>query len=364
MKKILFGTILSLVGIFGVAAQNMNLMQTLAVVKYGDSETVTVKEVKDIVDTQEKEAKRKLTPQEREQIYESVINQKLVLQAAKKAGVTVSGTEVDQAFFQNISQQLGLPRVYSEKELNDLVMQQKKIPFSQFVKEETGMSIDDVKNTIVKPSLLLQRYVLMQNQAELQKVVATDKEIRDYYELNKVQFTRPDSLKMFLVAVPRDNNPNAKTKIEGLLNDLKSGKTSVEKLRAEGTDMKKAGYGSADVVVMKIQQHAAQLGITYERLLEMFEEPLDKPSEILESPQSYQFYEILEKYPFKALELSDVVRPDTTQTVYETVRALITQQKQYQFLEQARQNMIKSLNVPENVQRKRTGDELIKALSW
>lgn len=362
MKKILFVALLSLVGIFGAMAQN--LMQTLAVVKYGDSEAVTVKEVKDIVDTQEKEAKRKLTPQEREQIYESVINQKLVLQAAKKAGVTVSATEVDQMFFQNISQQLGLPRVYSEKELNDLVMQQKKISFTQFVKEETGMSIEEVKNTIVRPSLLLQRYILMKNRDELQKVMATDKEIRDYYELNKVQFTRPDSLKMFLVAVPRENNPNAKAKIEGLLNDLKSGKTSVEKLRAEGTDMQKSGYGSADVVVMKIQQHAAQLGITYERLLAMFEEALNKPSEILETPQSYQFYEILEKYPFKALELSDVVRPDTTQTVYETVRALITQQKQYQYLEQARQDMIKSLNVPENVQRKKTGDDLIKALSW
>lgn len=339
-------------------------MQPLAVVKYNDSETVTVKEVKDLVDSQEKEAGRKLTPQEREQIYEAVINQKLVLQAAKKAGVTVQATEIDQTFLSNISQQLRLPRVYSEKELDDLVRQQKKIPFAQFVKEETGMTIAEVKNNMIRPALLVQRYILTQKQSELQKVAATDKEIRDYYELNKTNFNRPDSLTIFLVAAPKQGNPNAKSKIESLLADLKSGKTSVDKMRAENTDPQKSGYMSTNIFVMKTPQHAASLGISAEQLLAMFDEPLNKPSDVRENPQSYQFYVILEKYPAKSLELSDVIQPNSTETVYEVIRGALTQQKQYQFLEKARQDLLKSLNTAENVQRKKTGDELIKLLSW
>lgn len=368
MKKIFIGTFLVFAGIFSAMAQN--LMQTLAVVKYTDSETVTVKEVKDLVDSQEKEAKRKLTPKEREVLFETVINQKLVLQAAKKANVVVQDSEVDQVFLQNISQQLGLPRIYSEKELNDLVMQQKKMSFDKFVKEETGLSIQDVKKNIIKPSLIGQRYILMQNQDELKKVIATDKEIRDYYELNKANFTRPDSLKIFLVVVPKldpstkKENPNAKTKIEALLADLKSGKTNVDKLRTEGSDPQKSGFGSGNGFIMKTQQNAMQLGISYEQLLGMFDKDLNKPSEVIENAQSYQFYVILEKYPFKTLELSDVVRPDSTQTVYETLRAMVTNQKQMQFLAQAQQTMVKTLNTPENVQRKKTGEELTKALSW
>ena len=364
MKKLAIGTFMVLAGIFAATAQ-ASLYQQLAVVKITDTEVVTVKEVKDIVDTQEKEAGRKLTPQEREQTLETIINQKLIMQAAKKAGVTANASEIDQAFLANISQQLNLNRVYSEKELNDLVMANKKVSFTQFVKDQTGMTIEEVKNQIIRPDLIWRRYLLAQNQQELQKIAATDKEIRDYYELNKTQFIRPDSLKMFLVAVPKESDPQAaRVKIEGLLKDVKSGKKTIEQMRKEGQDPKAAGYGAADLFLMKVQQHAAQLGVSYERLLEIFEEDLNKPSEIMDAGLVWQFYEILEKYPFKALEISDVVRPDSTQTVYETIRSVVTQTKQLQFLEQKRQEIIKSLNTPENVTRKKTGDELTKLLSW
>ncbi|MBQ3836683.1 MAG: peptidyl-prolyl cis-trans isomerase, partial [Treponema sp.] len=64
MKKLAIGTFIVLAGLFAATAQ-ASLYQQLAVVKITDTEGVTVKEVKDIVDTQEKEAGRKLTPQER-----------------------------------------------------------------------------------------------------------------------------------------------------------------------------------------------------------------------------------------------------------------------------------------------------------
>ena len=364
MKKLAIGTIFALAGIFAASAQ-ASLLQTLAVVKYTDTEAVTVKEVKDIVETQEKEAKRKLTPQEREQTYETIINQKLILQAAKTAGITATSTEIDQAFLSNISQQLNLSRVYSEKELNDLVMSNQKKSFAEFVKEQTGMSIDEVKNQIIRPDLIWRRYLISQNQNDLQSIAATDKEIRDYYELNKTQFIRPDSLKMFLVAVPKESDPAAaRVKIEGILRDYKNGKKSIEQLRRDGQDPKASGFGAADLFLMKVEQHAAQLGVSYERLLAIFNEDLNKPSEILETGNAWEFYVLLDKYPFKALEISDVIRPESTQTVYETIRALVTQSKQLQFLEQKRQETIKSLNTPEYVTRKKTGDDLIKLLSW
>ncbi len=364
MKKLAIGTFMVLAGLFAATAQ-ASLYQQLAVVKITDTEVVTVKEVKDIVDTQEKEAGRKLTPQERAQTYETIINQKLILQAAKKAGVTVSASELDEAFLANISQQLNLPRVYSEKELNDLVMANKKMSFAEFVKDQTGMGVEEVKNQIIRPDLIWRRYLLSQNQQELQKISATDKEIRDYYELNKTQFIRPDSLKMFLVAVPKENDPQgARVKLEGLLKDVKSGKKSIEQMRRDGQNPKEAGYGAGDLYLMKVQQHAAQLGVTYDELLKIFDGDLNKPSEIMDAGQVLQFYIVLEKYPFKALEISDVVRPESTQTIYETIRALVTQTKQLQFLEQKRQETIKSLNTPENVTRKKTGDDLIKLLSW
>ena len=137
-----------------------------------------------------------------------------------------------------------------------------------------------------------------------------------------------------------------------------------DQMRKEGQDPKAAGYGAADLFLMKVQQHAAQLGVSYEELLKIFDGEMNKPSEIMDAGQVWQFYIVLEKYPFKALEISDVVRPESTQTVYETIRAVVTQSKQLTFLEQKRQEIIKSLNTPENVTRKKTGDDLTKLLSW
>ena len=165
--------------------------------------------------------------------------------------------------------------------------------------------------------------------------------------------------------MPKESDPaGSRAKIEGLLKDYKNGKKTLDQMRKEGQDPKAAGYGAADLFLMKVQQHAAQLGVSYERLLQIFEEGLNKPSEIMDAGQVWQFYIILEKYPFKALEISDVVRPESTQTVYETIRAVVTQSKQMAFIEQKRQEIIKSLNTPENVTRKKTGDDLTKLLSW
>ena len=52
MKKLAIGTFMLLAGALAATAQ-ASLFQQLAVVKITDTEVVTVKEVKDIVDTQE-----------------------------------------------------------------------------------------------------------------------------------------------------------------------------------------------------------------------------------------------------------------------------------------------------------------------
>ena len=66
----------------------------------------------------------------------------------------------------------------------------------------------------------------------------------------------------------------------------------------------------------------------------------------------------------KMLSISDVVQPETTITVYDYIRSNLGQQKQMQFIQAAAQEISNSLNTPENVERKKTGDALTKLLSW
>ena len=64
------------------------------------------------------------------------------------------------------------------------------------------------------------------------------------------------------------------------------------------------------------------------------------------------------------LELSDVVQPGTTITVYDYIKQNLTQQKQSQFMLKAAQDISASLNTDENVEWKKAGPSLDKLLAW
>lgn len=64
------------------------------------------------------------------------------------------------------------------------------------------------------------------------------------------------------------------------------------------------------------------------------------------------------------LALSDVVQPETTVTVYDYIKQNLTSQKQSQYFSESVQKIAEELDTPENVERKKTGDDLVKLLNW
>ena len=360
MKRFVCGAVFLFSAMLGAFAQSS--LQPLAVVKLNGFETVTVKDVKDRVDVYQRQANRTLTPEERSQILESIIDQKLVVQAAHKEGLSLRDSDVEQYFLQNMSQQIGRP--FTEKELADFIRQQTNMSLDEFLKSQVGMGTVEYK-AYLKNQLIAQQYVLKQKQSELQSVVATDKEIRDFYQLNKASFVWNDMLRMFLVSVPKGNDAGAASKkIASLMADYKAGKLTADKMRVQARNPEVAGYQAGDLLISKTEQHAMQLGIGYDRLLKIFDEKMNVVSEVKETDRDYQFYVILEKYSAKMLDISDVIQPGSNVTVYEYIKQNVTQQKQSQAMIMAVQDITSKLNTPANVERKKTGKDLEKLLSW
>lgn len=360
MKKLTFSAFLFFITICGAVAQSS--LQPLVVVKLNGFETITVKELKDRVEVYQKQANRNLTPEERTQILDALVDQKLVVQAATKEGITLQDSQVDQYFLASMAQQIG--RQFTEKELADFIKQQTKMSLDEFLKSQVGMNLSEYK-AYLKSQLIAQQYILSKKQAELQKVAATDKEIRDFYELNKASFVQNDTLRMFLVSVLKGDNPDAANKkLQSLMSDYKAGKLTIDQMRVQSKNPDTAGYRAGDLLISKVEAHAQQLGISYEQLLKIFDEKLNVASDIKETANDFQFYVILEKFGAKMLAISDVIQPGSNLTVYEYIKANITNQKQSQFVLQAVQEMTTELNTPANVERKKTGDELKKLLSW
>ena len=159
-------------------------------------------------------------------------------------------------------------------------------------------------------------------------------------------------------------NVEAKAKIESLRNDYTSKKLTLDAMRNAAKNPAASGYVAGDLMLEKTEQYAQALGVKYENILEVFRSEKNKASELLETEVDYQFYVVLEKYNAKMLGLSDVVTPGSTVTVYEYIKANITNQKKSAALLKAVQDISRELNVPANVERKKTGAELDALLSW
>lgn len=360
MKRLLCAALLSCAAVCASFAQ-ANL-QPLVVVKYNGHEAITLKDVKDQVETYETQAGKKFTVEEKKQILESLIDQRLIVQAAKKAGLTISDSQIDQYYLMNMSQMVG--RQVTEKEFADIVRQTQQKTVDEFLMASVRMNVAQYK-AFLKNQLLAQQYVMQQKQNEINAVSPTDKEIRDFYELNKSKLIWNDMVHMFLVSVKKGNDANAaKAKIQKLMADYKSGALTLDGMRTAARTPETAGYIAGDLMVEKTEQYAATLGVTYERILQIFTEPVNKLSDLKETDADYQFYILLNKYDAKMLRIDDVIQPGTTLTVYEYIKENLTNQMKSVALVKAVQDLSTELNTSANVERKKTDAELEKLLTW
>jgi len=78
-------------------------LQVLAVVKLNKSESITVKQLKTRVEAYQMQRHISLSLDDRKKVLESMIQERLVAQAAQKAGITIPDSAVDQNFLQQIS---------------------------------------------------------------------------------------------------------------------------------------------------------------------------------------------------------------------------------------------------------------------
>lgn len=338
-------------------------LQALAVVKLGRSETITVKQLKTRVNFVQKSYDSygvTLTPEQRAEILEAMIDEKLIVQAAAREGLSVSDDKVNQAFLNTFAQQIG--RLVTEAELETIIQQSANMSLNEYLIANTGMGIADYK-AYLKNQLIVQQYVYMKKQAEIASIAATDEEIRAAYEMNQTAFVRSDMVRLFLVVVPKGNDAaKARDTAAQLRNAYLAGTTQPNAILADarnGTE-----YNAVSLFVAKTTQQATQLGWTYDKILELFGKPVNYTSDVNETSTDYQFYVVMNKYDRKLLELSDLVQPETTITVYDYIKSNISNQKQSQYFSQCVTMVADELDTPEYVDRKKTGDELKALLNW
>ncbi len=358
MKRIVLG-ITFVLAMTAVFAQND--LQPLAVVKLNKSETITLKNLKNRAGFIQKQYGMDSLPvEQKEAILENLISEKLITQAAAKEGMNVSDSQVDEAFLRPFSQQLGTN--VTKSQLEELIKKQTGKDLETYISESVGMSLSEYKSYL-KNQLVIQQYVFAKKQAEIQAQEATDDEIRKFYEMNKSNFVWNDMMSVFLVMVPKGSNDMAARALTTeLRNKYTKDSSSAKEIRSSEENGK--SYRAGDITIAKTAQFAQQLGWSIDKMNELFEKKANYVSDVTETSSDFQFYAVLKKYDAKMLAIGDSIQPEASVTVYDYIKANITNQKQSQFFSQKATEIAKQLDTKSNVDRKKEGDALKKLLNW
>lgn len=360
MKKIILALSILLTAAGMSFAQSTDL-QVLTIVKYNKSESITVKELKKRCTYEEKRLGIKLTLDQRKTVLNTIVDEKLVVQAATKAGIVISDSTVDQYFLDTMSQSFGA--VVTEKQINDYFKTQ-NTSLDAELQKQYGMNVAEFKQYI-KNQLIAQQYVVSLKEKEIQAAATpTDAEIRAFYEGNKASFVWSDMVKLFAVGVAKGSNPDtAKNRINELRNKYVDKKLTKEQIIAQ-SKVSGADYTASEGLLPKTEAGAAQIGLTYASLLYIYEMNTGYVSEVTETDDAYIFLALTDKYAAKLLTLSDIVTPDSTTTVYEYIRQYLASTKAQTYLQKSAQDAADELRKPEYVEEKKTGDALDKLLNW
>jgi len=332
MKRIVFFTVFSLFSIIWCFAQTD--FQTVATVNLTKSEPIYVKELRTEVERMEKAKGRALTKEERLQMLEVMINEKLVIQAAEKEKITISENEVNaqiQQLRNVLAQQLG--RQPTDAELN------------QAVKNESGLDLPVFKEQLRK-QMIVQKYLFAKKEPLIKSVKEpTEAEIIEQYNLAKADFVRPETVRFSMIQVPYGPDAASRAKARELANSL---------LREIGSNPSKfdevvtrskvpnSGYIAGDGGFIP-RNHEAQNVVGQDFINTAFNLKQGEVSKLIEGIPGYQIIKITENYSMKNLELDDIIQPGSNVRIRDYIKQVLSTNRQQSILKQASEELIADL---------------------
>ena len=336
---------------FGAAIFAQVDLQPVAIVRLTRSEPITVRQLKTEL---EKVAWQNLVPNlgrnptsaeiarevgnygvaERRQVLEVEINNRLALQAAERDRITVTDNELNQQITQlkaMMAQSIG--RQPTDEE------------FALAIKNETGMELPAFRDG-TRRQLITQKYLLSKKQDVLSSVrEPTDRDIVDFYNINKSGFIRPDTVRFSMIQVPYGQDAasksRAKTLADSINRDINSNPSRFDEAVIRG-QAPNSGYQAGDAGYLPRNPMGLQAA-GEDFINTAFSLRQGEVSKVIEGVGGYQIIKITETLPLKALDIDEIVEPGSRVTVREYIRQGLLQQRQQEVLARATQELVLEL---------------------
>jgi len=334
MKRIALFTLFPLFTAIWCFAQQADL-QTVATVSYGGkTEAITVRQLRTEVERLEKSAGRLLSAQERRNVLDSMINERLAIQAAEKDKITISENELNQQINElknQMAQTIGRQPTDAE--------------FATAIKNETGLEIAAFRDQL-RRQLLTQKYLMSKKQSVFSNIkVPTDAEIINAYNLTKSEFVRPDTIRFSMIQIEYGPDAASKTRAknlaDSLVREIGSSPSKFDEVVLRGKSPN-SGFQSGDAGYLPRNRDAAEV-VGQDFITTAFNLKQGEVSKLMEGRQGYQIIKVTETYAQKNLELDDVIQPGSSMTVRNYIGNVMLQERQEEALNRATTELIADL---------------------
>jgi parvulin-like peptidyl-prolyl isomerase len=334
MKKHIAGVFFLFLSATFLPAQND--LKTVATVTLTKTEPITVKMLKDQVKQVETAMGQPLNAAMRREVLDSMINERLALQAAEKERIVVTDGELNQQLNElraQMAQMLG--RNPTEAEFNNVLRQQ------------TGLEPAAYREQVRK-QLTVQKYLLAKKQDVLRSITEpTAQEIEKEYDMNSTELVQPETLEFSAIIFPVSNDNERNRKREDANKVAREINSSAEAFdeKLQRGKAPNAGYNVTQRSILQKnsagQQRAGQVFMD-----EAFALSQGRVSKVLEIPsgptRGYYIIKVTGKYPKKFLTLDDT-HLAYNETVRVVLRESIMQRKQQELLTRAQRELVEEL---------------------
>jgi len=332
MKRIIFYTVFCVLA--AVSAFSQAGLQTAAVVNLIRSEPITVGQLRTEVERMEKSAGRSLTQNERLQVLDVMINERLVLQAAERDRIMVSDNEINQHFQElrgMLAQNIGRQPNDSE--------------FAQAVMNEFGMEVQAYRDQSRK-QMIMQKYLMAKKGTLIESVKPpTEAEIAAEFSLLRRELVRPETVRFSMIQVLYGPDAASRTRArelaDRLVREIGSNPSKFDEVAARHV-APNSGYLAGDAGFLPRSQEARDI-VGQNLLNAAFSLRQGQVSSLIEGIQGFHIIKVTENYDQKNLELDDIIQLGTNITVRNYIGQGLFNQRQQEILTRATEEMINEL---------------------
>ena len=339
MKRTIFFAVLF--SIIAVCGFSQNDLQTVATVNLIRTESITVRQHKTEVANMEKMAGRAFNTEERRQVLDVMINERLFLQAAERDRINATDNEINQHLneLRNILGQ-SIGRQPTDTEL------------AQAIRSEFGVEMQVYRDQYRK-QLIAQKYLMFKKENLINSIkVPTEMEIINEYNLLKAELVRPETVRFTMIQVPYGPDAASRSKAREtanrLVREIGSNTQKFDEIAARSV-APNSGYMAGDAGFMPRSQEVRN-AVGQNLMDAAFSLRQGQVSSLIEGIQGFQIIKVTENYAQKSLEIDDLFQPGSRMTVRDFIGQRMMEMRQQEIIAKATEELVNELRAGRSFQ--------------